>query len=127
MRTRPSIQHISAITLAVRDMTRSIAFYETLGFEVFYGGRSSGFCSLRAGEAVVNLATTGEGYHAGLWGRVIFRVLDVDAQYRALVAQGLETEAPRDAAWGERFFHVRDPDGHELSFAAPLEGPVVGE
>jgi len=29
-------------------------------------------------------------------------------------------ESPRDAAWGERFFHVTDPDGHELSFAEPL-------
>ena len=27
---------------------------------------------------------------------------------------------PRDAPWGERYFHVRDPDGHELSFARPL-------
>jgi hypothetical protein len=25
--------------------------------------------------------------------------------------------APRDAEWGERFFHLTDPDGHELSFA----------
>jgi hypothetical protein len=28
--------------------------------------------------------------------------------------------APRDAEWGERFFHLIDPDGHELSFARPL-------
>jgi catechol 2,3-dioxygenase-like lactoylglutathione lyase family enzyme len=28
--------------------------------------------------------------------------------------------APRDAEWGERFFHLTDPDGHELSFARPL-------
>jgi hypothetical protein len=28
--------------------------------------------------------------------------------------------APRDAEWGERFFHLTDPDGHELSFAWPL-------
>jgi uncharacterized glyoxalase superfamily protein PhnB len=27
---------------------------------------------------------------------------------------------PRDAEWGERFFHLVDPDGHELSFARPL-------
>jgi uncharacterized glyoxalase superfamily protein PhnB len=27
---------------------------------------------------------------------------------------------PRDAAWGERYFHLRDPDGHELSFPRPL-------
>jgi hypothetical protein len=28
--------------------------------------------------------------------------------------------APRDAEWSERFFHLTDPDGHELSFAWPL-------
>jgi uncharacterized glyoxalase superfamily protein PhnB len=27
---------------------------------------------------------------------------------------------PHDAEWGERYFHVTDPDGHELSFAWPL-------
>ena len=27
---------------------------------------------------------------------------------------------PRDAEWGERYFHIADPDGHELSFAKPL-------
>jgi hypothetical protein len=25
-----------------------------------------------------------------------------------------------DAEWGERFFHLTDPDDHELSFARPL-------
>jgi hypothetical protein len=27
---------------------------------------------------------------------------------------------PRDAAWGERYFHLHDPDGQELSFAQPI-------
>jgi len=27
---------------------------------------------------------------------------------------------PHDGEWGERFFHLIDPDGHELSFARPL-------
>jgi uncharacterized glyoxalase superfamily protein PhnB len=31
------------------------------------------------------------------------------------------TTAPRDAEWGERFFHLMDPDGHELSFARLLQ------
>jgi uncharacterized GH25 family protein len=39
-------------------------------------------------------------------------------------AQGLEFEPPRDAAWGERFFHITEPDGHELGFAELL--PVGG-
>jgi uncharacterized glyoxalase superfamily protein PhnB len=35
---------------------------------------------------------------------------------------GYRIEAPpRDAEWGERFFHVTDPDGHEVSFAWPLD------
>ena len=39
-----------------------------------------------------------------------------------LVAAGYRIEAPpHDAEWGERFFHVTDPDGHELSFAWPLK------
>ena len=28
--------------------------------------------------------------------------------------------SPRDAKWGERYFHITDPDGHELSFARPV-------
>ena len=46
---------------------------------------------------------------------------DVDALYdRALAAGYLPATVPRDAEWGERFFHLIDPDGHELSFARPL-------
>jgi uncharacterized glyoxalase superfamily protein PhnB len=44
----------------------------------------------------------------------------VDIYYRALQTQGLELESPKDGVWGERFFHVTDPDGHELSFAELL-------
>jgi uncharacterized glyoxalase superfamily protein PhnB len=45
----------------------------------------------------------------------------VDAQHARIRAAGYDPETPpADAAWGERYFHVRDPDGHELSFAKPL-------
>src|SRR4030095_7110438 len=56
-----------------------------------------------------------------IWGRVVFWVDDVDAMYRRAVAAGFDPEsAPADAPWGERYFHIRDRDGHELSFARPL-------
>ena len=116
------IRRISEVTLGVGDMARSVEFYEQLGFAVVYGGSRSDFTSLRAGKAFVNLEV-GSGYQREAWGRVIFRVDDADAQYRSLVAAGLSPEAPRDASWGERFFHLRDPDGHELSFAERLDGP----
>ena len=55
------------------------------------------------------------------WGRVIFYHSDVDALHARVVAAGYRPDtAPGDAEWGERFFHLTDPDGHELSFAWPL-------
>jgi catechol 2,3-dioxygenase-like lactoylglutathione lyase family enzyme len=115
----PGILHISAVTFAVDDMPRSIEFYGKLGFELLYGGNHSDFSSLKAGEAFVNLIATA-GYRQQWWGRAIFRVADVDRLYRMFRAEGLTPEAPRNAAWGERFFHLIDPDGHELSFAQLL-------
>ncbi len=114
------IKYISAVTFAVRDMARSVAFYQKLGFTLVKDG-SAEFTSLQAGEASVNLASA-PAYQHTWWGRVIFRVDDADAHYRTLVAAGLNPDSPKDAAWGERFFHITDPDGHELSFAQLLSG-----
>jgi uncharacterized glyoxalase superfamily protein PhnB len=114
---------ISAITLAVRDMSHALAFYSMIGFTLVYGGAEATFSSLRMGEAYVNL-TRRPDYTPTWWGRVIFYVDDVDRLYATLITQGLTPQnPPRDAAWGERFFHITDPDGHELSFAKPL-GPT---
>jgi hypothetical protein len=30
-------------------------------------------------------------------------------------------DEPRDASWGERYFHIREPDGYQLSFAMPIK------
>ena len=110
---------LSAVTLAVSEMARSVAFYEALGFERIYGGPQAGFTSYRAGESYLNLIAA-EGA-PGFWGRAIFYVEDVDEFHASALAAGLRPEfAPRDAPWRERYFHILDPDGHELSFAKPL-------
>jgi hypothetical protein len=58
-------------------------------------------------------------------GRIIFYVPDVNAIYVRAIAQGLyPTAAPRDAEWRERYFHLLDRDGNELSFAKLLENWV---
>jgi catechol 2,3-dioxygenase-like lactoylglutathione lyase family enzyme len=113
------IQHISAVTLAVRDMVRSVEFYRKLGFVLLYGNERTAFSSLKAGEAIVNLIAR-SAYEQRWWGRIILRVDDVDAHYRMLKGQGLRVDPPQAAPWGERFFHLVDPDGHELSFAELL-------
>ena len=113
------VQQVSAVTLAVRDMARSVAFYRNLGFDLTFGGPDASFTSLRSGEAYVNLAVDAD-YGPRWWGRVVFRLDDVDAYHRSLVESGLKPETPHDASWGERYFHLADPDGHELSFAQPI-------
>jgi catechol 2,3-dioxygenase-like lactoylglutathione lyase family enzyme len=121
MRTEPRIESISAVTLATHDMGRAVGFYAALGFTLRYGGAEADFSSFDVGQGYLNLVAESERQWSW-WGRVIFHVSDVDALHQRAVARGLTPEAPpRDASWGERFFHLTDPDGHELSFARPLE------
>jgi hypothetical protein len=48
-------------------------------------------------------------------------ILDtVDRFWAYLTEKGFHPDSPCDAAWGERYFPIRDPDGHELSFARRL-------
>ena len=118
----PNIQSINAVTLAVHDMGRSVRFYAALGFAVRYGGQHAAFTSLHAGSSYLNLIAQPADRRWSWWGRVILHVSDVDAFHRRALEQGLApTTAPVDAPWGERYFHISDPDGHELSFARPLE------
>ena len=117
----PTVTSLSAVTLVVSDMARSTAFYETLGFERLYGGPDAGFTSYRAGQSYLNLQLGQIAQRPAAWGRAIFYVEDVDAVHQQAVDSGLRPEfEPRDALWRERYFHIRDPDGHEISFAKPL-------
>jgi catechol 2,3-dioxygenase-like lactoylglutathione lyase family enzyme len=117
------IHSINAVTLMVSDMQRAVGFYRTLGFQLSQGGAGAGFTSIGIGDQYLNLmASDDPGPWTG-WGRVIFHVGDVDAIYEKAVAAGLWPEAPpRDAEWGERYFHLVDPDGHEISLARRLRG-----
>ena len=115
------LEKISAVTLATADMARAVDFYQRLGFQVLHGGPEGDFTSFRVGDGYLNLALR-DGYRPGApWGRTIFYVSDVDEFYAAAVKAGLKPETePADATWHERYFHILDPDGHELSFAKPL-------
>jgi catechol 2,3-dioxygenase-like lactoylglutathione lyase family enzyme len=113
------IDCISAVTFFTADMARAVRFYRALGFIECYGGADAAFTSFRAGSGYVNLALGKPPER--LWGRAILYVSDVDAMHRRATAAGYRPEtAPADASWGERYFHLRDPDGNELSFARPL-------
>src|SRR5258708_24896048 len=103
------IEGISAVTLGTHEKPRAVRFYRALGFEVLHGGEESSFTSFRARTSYLNLIAQPVERRSS-WGRVIFYVADVDALYdRALTAGYHPAAAPRDAEWGERFFHLIDP------------------
>ncbi len=114
------VEKISAVTLRVANMQASVRFYkDVLGLEIIYGGEGSYFTSLRTkdGDPVLNLEHGNTGIR---WGRLIFHVSDVDRLWAYLMEKGFHPDTPQDASWGERYFHLADPDGHELSFARPI-------
>ncbi len=78
------------------------------------------FSSLRAKDAIAPILNLEQGRSVTGSGRMIFYVADVDAFWEYLRGKGFNPEKPRDASWGERYFHMSDPDGHELSFACPI-------
>jgi hypothetical protein len=57
------------------------------------------------------------------FGRIIFHTDDVDKLYdyfknnESISTDVIFENAPTDAPWGERYFHVLEPDGYQLSFA----------
>jgi catechol 2,3-dioxygenase-like lactoylglutathione lyase family enzyme len=115
------VERISAVTLTVASMQNSVRFYrDVLGMEIIYGGEGGYFSSLRTKNANAPILNLEQGDSVTRWGRMIFYVADVDAFWDYLREKGFHPEIPRDASWGERYFHMSDPEGHELSFSRPL-------
>jgi catechol 2,3-dioxygenase-like lactoylglutathione lyase family enzyme len=60
------------------------------------------------------------------FGRIIFYTENVDRLYSYMkhdqcISNSIVFEnEPTNASWGERFFHIREPNGYQLSFAQPL-------
>ena len=116
-----TVEKISAVTFRVLNMKASVRFYgSVLGMEVVYGGEDAFFSSLRAKDGSTTSLNLEQGHSAPDWGRMIFHVAHVDAFWEYLRGKGFNPESPRDASWGERYFHMPDPDGHEVSFARPI-------
>lgn len=121
---------ISAITLFVEDMERSCKFYSAIpGFTLACGGSSYSFTTYAIGTSskmYLNLELRKEGAR-GDFGRIIFHTSNVDELYSHLRKDsnisklGSFENEPTNASWGERFFHIRDPDGYQLSFAMPIK------
>jgi len=122
------VSKISAVTLLVSDMKRSVNFYSKIpNFKIVYGGSEAQFTSFLIDDTVksyLNLKLNET--HSTDFGRIIFYTDDVDGLFaymqddKIVSALGKFESKPQDATWGERFFHMLDPDDYKLSFATPL-------
>ena len=122
------VTKISAVTLSVSDMKKSVDFYSKIPyFKIVYGGPDSQFTSFLIEDATksyLNLKLN-EARQPN-FGRIIFYVDNVDDLFAYMENDGIISRLgkleskPEDAEWVERFFHALDPDGYKLSFATPI-------
>ena len=122
------VTKISAVTLLISDMKKSVDFYSKMpNFKIVYGGSDNQFTSFLiddTAKSYLNLKLNKT--HSTDFGRIIFYVDDVDKFFtymqndETISVLGKLESKPQDATWGERFFHALDPDGYRLSFATPI-------
>jgi lactoylglutathione lyase len=111
-----------SISLAVKDIAASRAFYETLGFKALGGDADKGWLILKNGSHVIglfqgmfekNMLTFNPGWDQGA--KEVDPFTDVRELQRQLKAQGVELLQEADeATTGPAFFVVVDPDGNPV-------------
>lgn len=111
-----------SISLAVKDIAASQAFYEKLGFKVFMGEAAKNWLILKNGDHVIglfqgmfekNTLTFNPGWDSDAKGLADFT--DVRELQRQLKAQGLALEAEADESTkGPAYLMLIDPDGNPV-------------
>ena len=111
-----------SISLAVKDIEASKAFYEKLGFRVFMGDISQNWLILKNGDHVIglfqgmfekNILTFNPGWDSNA--RQLDSFIDVRELQRQLKAQGVEFQnQANESITGPASFVVLDPDGNPI-------------
>lgn len=113
-----------SISLAVKDIEASKAFYEKLGFKIFGGDITQNWLILKNGECVLglfqgmferNILTFNPGWDNNA--RKLDTFTDVRELQGQLKAQGVELVSEADEnTTGPASFIVMDPDGNPILF-----------
>ena len=128
-----TVSRISAVTLLIKDMETSCNFYSKIpGFKLTFGGyHDDYFTTYEIGQntcvylnlELIKLDDQRKYEHSKNLVKIILHVNDVDKLYHyfkndQIISNLISFEnEPTDASWGERYFHIWDPDGYLLSFA----------
>lgn len=102
---------VFSISLAVKDMQRSLAFYRTLGFEQIDGKVEQNWVILKNGDAKI-------GLFAGMFedNLLTFHPADARAVEAKLREAGYAIDRPTADGKGPTSFAATDPDGNMMLF-----------
>ena len=100
------------VSLNVADIKRSVAFYQTLGFQIADGSVESRVVTITKGNCRLALY---QGFLDPPVTQLIFWQGDVDAITSELTSKGLHFE-PSKAKGPGKGAMLMDPDGHPLYF-----------
>ncbi len=113
------------VGLTVGDLSRSIAFYTTLGFEVEQRWENEGVLRgvmLRAGQARIAIGQDDWKKGRDRVKGVAFRIWvntdeDLDRVAERARKAGVAEARPYETNWGSRVLDLTDPDGFAVSFS----------
>jgi lactoylglutathione lyase len=111
-----------SVSLAVKDIAASKAFYEKLGFTVFMGDQAQGWLIMKNGEHVIglfqgmfekNILTFNPGWNSDA--QPLGEFTDVRELQRRLMEQGVTMISQADESTaGPASFMIADPDGNQI-------------
>jgi catechol 2,3-dioxygenase-like lactoylglutathione lyase family enzyme len=111
-----------SISLAVKDLEASRAFYEKFGFTVFGGDAAQNWLILKNGDCIIglfqgmfekNIVTFNPGWDSNA--QKLDSFTDVRELQRQLKAQGVELQTEADeSTTGPAHFIAVDPDGNPI-------------
>ena len=111
-----------SVSLAVKDLEASKAFYEKLGFSVFMGDQSQNWLILKNGDRVIglfqgmfdkNILTFNPGWDSD--GQPLGKFTGVRELQRRLKASGVDMISEADeSSTGPASFMISDPDGNTI-------------
>lgn len=125
---------LDLVGIVVQDMAASLAFYRRLGIDLPPEADTQPHAEVTlpgglrlAWDALETVRTFDPDHPAPVGNASIGLAFlldtpaEVDSTYDELVAAGYEGhKAPWDAAWGQRYAMVHDPDGNGVDLFAPL-------
>lgn len=112
-----------SVSLAVKDIKASKAFYEKLGFVQIHGETGQGWAIMRNGDTKIglfqgmfekNLLTFNPGWDQD--GKPDGKSEDIRVIRKRLTDAGLDTGAEIESAAGPASFTITDPDGNPVLF-----------